>query len=687
MQEQAFFEVTPDSFGQEVALGEGDGIVISIKTNRHWTIETTSDWLLFDSTSGYGNADVFAAVKRGSQESERSCEIIVKADGFEPKVIQINQNIFIPVIITVTLPDVLAIGGTVDVGQAADLIEFSQIELMVASESGAENILDNDDVIMTDGNNYIRVSLPQAKDLKFRDRVMLDLSDATITREESGGFRIDISRDVKSVENDPEWNPTACYIPCSSVPAYEYSLVKVGVCQAQESYVGGPWSNVKMDMTTYEDMDFEVDVDPQAFASGTVPSESGDVVGFVIGGKIRPRSPDDLSLLSAERRTRYSDKTFSIKPIVNIMHIGSAKNTFSNVVQDGVTVMNFTSLDGWSYDGASITMNTSTKISPVIGTGDPWQCCFTTIGWSKGKSYYQYAIPIQEKTYGDLEFGFSQSCGTASALPWTFEITYSIDGENFTPVDAVYCISPNEVNGNNLISQKAAAHENSRYCAEFSIPEDKALKKGDKLYVRALLKSCTNVWSTLTLRMNIGFYLATRARNQEIPMYDNVIASENFDNCNVGISPVIGAPLDYLTYCTTNTAYTSRNGWTAVGGRACRRCFLLNSGTPAIYSPELGRLSGMSDVTLTFKACLYTDKYRNNSTTASRQLNKIDVKVTGGGSVGEILWDTDPESDYYNWHTATVKISNATPESVISINAATIANKGAAYIKDVLILK
>lgn len=688
--ERPYFEVTPATFGDDAAMGEGDAIIISIKTNQSWEITTDVDWLVFDATSGTGDADVFAAVKRGSQVSDRNCTITVTAKGFDAKVLQLHQGIFVPVIITVELPDIIAIGNTAEVGGSKELIEFSQAYLYVASEAGAKNCLkDKSDIILTDGNNFIRATIPGAESFKFGDRLLVDLSEAKITREDNGGFHVNIVKQIKERESNPDWTIEPAYIPSSSIPAYQYALVKVGICQAQEQYVGKKWqSTVKMDMTTYEDRDFELRIDSDASFSGSiVPEECGDVTGFVLDGKVCPRNAEDLSGLSSERRTRFSDKQFSISPIVNIMHIGSAANTFSNIENEGTTTMNFTELEGWSYDGASIHMPTGAKISKVVGTWEPYQCCFTTTGWSVGKSWYEYRIPIQEKTYGDLEFGFSMSHGTAGNLPWTYDIYYSTDGENFNPVDAVYCISPNEVEGNNRIIQKNNAHENSRYCAEFSIPESEALKKGDKLYVRATLAAAKNVYSSATERMNIGFYLATRATNQEVPMYDNVIASENFDNCESGVSPVIGAPVDYLTTWKTNTTYQSRNGWTVVGGKASRKCFLLNSGSPAIYSPAFSRLHGTADVTLTFKACLYTDKIRDNSLSSSRQLNKIAVSVSGGGTAEEIVWDTDPESDYYNWHNATVKISGATPETVVAIQAQSSSNKGAAYIKDILILK
>lgn len=690
-----FFEVSPATMDSEAVLGDGDAVVISIKSNMAWTISveytgSEKDWIKFEQTEGEGSADVFGIVLRGVQGADRNCTITVATkDGSRSVDLKVKQGIFVPKIIDLTLLDVINTAG--EAGVAKELLDFSHVAVQVAAKEKAENILTEEGcVIVTDGNNFVKAKLPGASALNEGDNLVIDLTEGTVTKENGGGYMINITQNPVSKEPGTlDLKPA--YIASTSVASYPYALVKVGGCQATDAFVGKTWGagTVTMDMVENEVGTVDIAVDSKASFAGTaVPENSGTVIGFSIDGKVHPRNAEDLAGLSNGRTKKYEIIDFKIKPVVNLLQYGGAENKYANTTNVGTTRVEFSNSEGYSCSGAAIEMNTSTKIAYVVKADSPTQACFTTIGWQPGKSYYQYEVPIQEKTWGDLEFGFSVSHGTAANLPWEWEITWSKDNNTYKPVEALYCIASNEIVGANVVKQKSNGYADSRYLALISIPESEAMQQGEKLYFRCNLKSATKCTTALTVRMNSGFYLASAAKNDPAPQYDNILAAENFDNCNVGLDLVIGAPLDYFAAWTTQTAYPSRNGWTVSGGKAAYKSMLVFSGEPAVYSPKLSKLSGTSDVTVKFKICLFTSQDRANSlpTASGRQkLDTFKVTATGGGTAQDIVWETDPESDYYNWHTGTCKISGATPETSVAISSA--AATGKFYIKDIIITK
>lgn len=693
--EKPYFEVSPSSLEGQSVLGEGDAIVLSIKTNMDWTISVEytgadKDWLKFEATEGSGSADVFGVVLRGDQGGERNCKITVATkDGSKKVDLDIKQGKFVPVPINLNLVDVIA--NATEAGKAEELLDFSYVTVQVAVPAKAENILSDDNcVIVTDGNDYIKAEIPGASGFAAGDSLKLELTEGTIMKENGGGYFMKLPKEPVS-RKAGELNLKPAYIASTSVAGYPYALVKVGSCQAQESFVGKSWGagKVTMDMVENEVGTVDVVIDSKAsFASAAVPGNAGTVTGIVIDGTIHPRNAEDLSALTASRGKKYEVVDFKIKPIANILQYGGAANTYANVTNEGTTTVKFSGVDGWSFDGSSIEMNTSTKIAYVVAAASSFQTCYTTIGWTAGTSYYLYTTPIQEKTWGDLEFGFSVSLGKDTYLPAVWELTWSADGTNYKPVDNISICGSNTTSGNE-ITQKVTAYADSHYTAFFTIPESDALNAGDKLYVKCLLKGAkAAVPASQTVRLNCGFYLASAAKNDPAPQYDNILAAENFDNCFAGCDGVIGLPIDYMTVWSTATAYQSRNGWTVAGGRQGVRCVLLYNGENAIYSPKLSKLTSTSDITVKFKACLFTHQTRDNSAASSTVSNKtenITVTTSGGGTVGAIEWDSDPESDYYNWHTATVKISGATPETVVAINGN--KTRGNFYVKDVIITK
>ena len=692
--QEDYFEVSPSSIENQSALGEGDAIVISIKTNLAWTISTEysgadKDWIIFEKTEGEGDADVFGIILRGNQGSNRNCTITVATkNGAKSVDLKVEQGKFVPKIIELSLSDVISTGSA---DGPKPLLDYSQIDVTIVTPAGAENCLAEDDcVIITDGNNFAKARIPDAKTLKAGDKVKLDLTEGTVTKESAGGTFIDVKqKPISKTEGVLDIKPS--YIASTSVSGYAYALVKVGGCQAPDAKVGKTWGSgtVTMDMVENEVGTVDVLVDSKAsFASEVIPGTCGTVTGIVVDGKVRPRSAADLGELTNARSKKYEVSDFRIKSIVNMFKYGGVNLMFDNLDQEGTNKVNFKDVAGWSHAGSSISMNTSTKIAYVAAAATPFQSCFTTIGWEVGNSYWLFEVTLEEKTWGDLEFGVSFSHGTAGNLPWEYEVTWSSDGTNFKPVDELYCHASNEIVRGNVINQKVTAHADSRYCAVFNIPEANALGSGDKLYLKCALVKATKCTTALTDRMNCGFYLASASKNDPAPQYDNILAAENFDNCRFGVSPVVGFPLDYLMAWSTVGNYPARNGWTVSGAKGSMRCILLYQDGAAVYSPKLSKLTSNSDVTVTFKACLFTSQTRDNSLASSDKRNKtenIKVTTTGGGTVGDIEWDTDPETDYYSWHTATVRIKNATPETSVAINGS--ATNGSFFVKDIMITK
>ena len=135
---------------------------------------------------------------------------------------------------------------------------------------------------------------------------------------------------------------------------------------------------------------------------------------------------------------------------------------------------------------------------------------------------------------------------------------------------------------------------------------------------------------------------------------------------------MLGSEVRYFGNVTT-PAY-SKDGWTVVSGfsRTGYSMFgTASSGNHGVTTPEIGGLNGKSDVTVSFKCCLYMP----SSYVGAK--DDICVKVAAGeGTAGELVWDSAPESDYYGWHTATVKISGVSSATRIFIGAGAGKSEG-----------
>lgn len=692
--ETPYLEVEPSSLDNQTALGKGDAIVISIKSNMEWTIKVDyegaeKDWLFLEATEGCGDADVFGIILRGSQSDKRNCTITVSAkDGSKSATLAVNQGVFVPEPVVLSFQDVCA-SAVKD--KAVDLLDFSYTEGYVVIDAATFSKIvpgSSGTVIVTDGSTFLRVALPGADALKPGNKVRLDLSGGTILAESTGGYALNLVAPVMSV-SESDFTVVPQYIASTSVPNYSYALVRVGGCQAKDEFVGKTWSSgtVVMDMVENEIGTVEVVVpDCLDLSSVAVPENSGTVVGVAIGGKIHPRNALDVASLNEPRGKKYEPVDYRIKSVVALFEFGGASAPFKNVSVEG-NRMEFHASEGYSVEGAAISWDGTGAFT--WGTENP-SVYFTVAGWTLG-SGYTYEVPVQEKTYGDLIFCTSAGHGTAADLPWEWEFTWSTDGVNFKPVDIVCGAAAKNTTKENRMTQSANAHADTRTSCFFTIPESEALYPGDRIYLKQVVTSAKG-GLTKTIRNNVGFYLASAPKNDPAPQYDNILAAENFDNCYMVQDPVIGAPIDYLTTCGSNNGqYPSRNGWVCTNTKPHLKCMRIN-GTASVNglvsSPALSKLTSVSDVTVKFKACLYTDGQRSNNTDpVNRHMTRnISVSVlSGSGEVGEIEWDSDPETDYYNWHNGTVKITGASAETVVGFSG-TFKN-GQYYIKDIIITK
>ena len=87
------------------ALGEGDGFILSIRSNVAWTVKAEDgsgaevDWIKFIENSGEGDADIIGVVLQGSRADERSCNFVVTSlEGSQIVKVPFVQEKFVPVL-------------------------------------------------------------------------------------------------------------------------------------------------------------------------------------------------------------------------------------------------------------------------------------------------------------------------------------------------------------------------------------------------------------------------------------------------------------------------------------------------------------------------------------------------------------------------------------------------------------
>lgn len=685
-----YLEAVPEAY-TETALGEGDGFLISVRSNVPWTLSAVDesgnpvDWIRLEQTSGEGDADILGIVLRGSRETDRTCSIVLKStDGKLEKRFEMKQGMFVPVMLNMTLSDALKSGGLLPAGTSEELTDYALATAVVVGSSGAN--LPEGYIYVTDedASCWARIKSAQASSVKAGDVIEMEYTGGTVTKEQNGSFTLDLPEPVKVKSSGTAIDPL--YVSAASLAGYENMLVELRNVQAAESAVGKNWSgDVSLIATDEYDAAFKAYVESGASFAGSVPSGSGTVVGIVVDGKVRPRSTGDIALTGARIPAYVAPHEF--KPIVNMFKAGGSANTYTNATISGATRFVFSAEPDYSYEGAVIEKvgGTANKMTNVVAVATPFQACFTTIQWSVAGTYLLYTIPVTESIWGELEWAFGISCGTANMFANEWEVSWSRDGTAFQPVDAVYSTAnyTAATAAGSKFKYTSTSHPANRFVAEFSIPESEAITSGN-IYFKLIHPAVASGNASKTMRVNCGSILKSRTKNTPKHLYHSVLAMENFESIAYGHNPVIGVPVYYFAYQTGAPAYSSMDGW-AVSGTCVplRGCLYMNatSGQNFVISPVLEKLKVPADIVVTFKAAPYV-----NPTGAQLVVNSnnISVDVTGSGTVGELTWDSAYEP--YNWHTATVKITGAASDTQVMIGnlSADIATS-AFYIDDIII--
>ena len=674
------------------ALGDGDGFILSIRSNVEWEVSAEDesgvpvDWIKFTETTGAGDADILGIVKQGSRDSERSCNFVVRSiQGNQEAKIRFSQDKFVPVLRPMLFSNLITTASLLGLGESEAMLDFMVVEALVAAVPG-ENIPEDYVYLTDDGTWAVRAAIPNGTSVKTGDKVQVETTGGLLKREQNGSVTIELQTPVTVVSSGNDV-PVARIQP-SAVSRYENALVQVYPCQVQESYIGKNWSGVIGLVTDdAEHGNFDVEVASGAsFASVQAPAGSGVVSGIVIGGKIHPRNAADIKIAETGRDS-YSVDPYQIVPVRAFYHLGTKANSFSNGALSGGTKFTFKDDAEYSIAGASVEKvgGKSNGMAMNAAVKTPFQSCCTIKKWDAADTYLLYTIPVNQKIYGDLEFGFSISCGVAGAFSASWEVFWSTDKVSWKKVDAVYGAANQTlgIGDSGKFAFASKEHQHNRMTASINIPEGEAISSGN-MYIKLVHPPIAAEYSSKTLRVNAGFYLTNATPFPEQENYANVILQENFNNALNGINPVVGFPVYYLAL---NSYMVEYYGKFQVVGNAnmLRGCLHLSSSAGENYlvaSPS--SLTGTSDLILKFKAAPYVNPEAAKLAVAN---NMISVACEGGGTAGEIVWDNpDFESDPYNWHNATVKITGASSATRIKIGNLDSSSSGASFFIDDIVL-
>ena len=692
--EAPYLEVLPESC-ENMASGYGDALLLSVRSNVSWTLSAVDaddspvDWLVFETGSGAGDADILCFILSGAPEEERSCRIVVcSEDGKFQKQIDIIQGKYVRPLTVITLAEILKDAYAQDCGVPEMLPEYTKAKLEVTGVPG-NNLPEGYVYVSESGKVWARLKVSQTLAVDVGDILQVDFTGGTITKEANGAYTIELQKEPQVLSSDA---PTVVpkYISSAALSSYENMLVELRNVQAPENIAGTAWEgNQTLLATDEKDAVFTVHVEAGA-SFGNIGTGSGTVRGIVIDGKLYPRSAEDLAGLTGVRVPSYREP-YRIAPVVNVIQTGPKNNTIANGLIEDNTRLVFADVPGYSVSGASIeksggSSGNNMKIADTNLTR-PFDNCFTTIQWHLDDTYMLYTLPVKQRIYGDLDFAFSICCGKHGVFPDSWTVSWSSDGVDFKPVDAVYgadAYTPALAKGSTFRLTKTN-RQNNRQVAQFSIPEDEALTSGN-IYIRMQHPPVDESCATNTLRMNLGSVLSSRVTNTPVKSYDNVLAMENFAHCTYGHNPVIGVPTYYFT--TVNvlepaTTYISAAGWSVIGNSMVSRgCLHLSSesGENYLLSPRLEKLEIPSDINVTFKVAPFVDASKEKIVVHE---DNVKVEVSGSGSVGTISWDRDYSP--YQWRTAIVKITGASSDTQIKIGNISGKEVSQCYMDEIII--
>ena len=662
---QKNLEVT---ISNDTASGEGDSFTLTITSNVAWEISVVDadglpvEWVVFfDETTGEGNAEVFATVKRGDRTDVRTCTIAVsEKDGTLKKTVTLTQGTFTVEMYPMTLKDVIDAGAVLEVGASDNLTDYGQFHAEVVAVPGAN--LPEGYIYVADAENFLRVKTPQAAEVAVGDKLLLEMTDGTVTKDAEGVYTADLPAEL-AVEESGAPTVEPLFISADAIGRYGNALVAVGYSQPKEQ--GGKGDVVMTTAIIPNGAEYTVHVDQNA--SFEVSSGSGQVVGIVLDGKVWPRSAEDVKLTEAVRPL-YD--TYTIKPI-NCFFQCQVNGAFSNGSITNKRKFTFNEVTNFSVAGASVSKigGTDDQTNLRIATNmPPYEVCMVSNGWNIPGSELLFTLPINQKVYGNLEFAFSLSCGTGGVFVGNWTVNWSTDNSTWKPVDAVYCttLATPEAAKGNVFNLTQTDHMKNRQVAEFYIPEGEALTSGN-IYVKLTPPTAK---SDATLRVNCGFMLNSKPVSTPDCGFDNIVAMENFDRQLFGISTVVGAPVYFMAACNGGPAYDGTTGWKITDGgflavyRGCVHVSKAN-GKVGMISPKLSELKSPTDIYVSFKAA---PSWIDNEGDAHAMIPvNVNVEVLGAGTAGEIVWDAPFKSREYGWHIGKVKITGASSDTQVLI--------------------
>lgn len=618
-----------------VSVAEGEGEV------EDGTITDIQNWTSFEERS---------VVIKGVNKDTRIKIGINGGSGdrrfyLDDVVVEAISDIVIPTVTSKTLGEVLQYPD----GTVTDAIKTT---VTVISDPSGANLPENT-AIVTDGTSYAALNI--ASTLAAGTRITINLKGASLDKATST-----ISATPEMIaETEEGTSPSAEVASVSQLASSEYHLVEVRNVQATDAFVGKTLSG-EVGMEDKDKAEFGLMLYSTANFAGTeIPACSGSVKGIVIGGKVCPRTASDINLVLD--RMGQGEEAKSFTPVFCTYEF-TAGTTTPNVRNASIS-------------GSSVVFDNGGLIEKVGGTegeasfaqgssSTPHNVYLYTTGWNAEGTYYRLSAPMNDEVSGKVAVTFSLNGKTDVLQTW--KIYWSNDGENWTATEYTWSTKQNtdelaSAAGNTFTAQSTTSAGITR--TEFTVPASKKIGAGERLYIK-LEPSATITGADVKVQIGFGFFVAP-GDIVNIPEPAGALAFNNFSECIAGTNYILGPELRY--FGNVNTPAYEKDGWTVVSGSSRTGYAMFGtskSGDHGITTPVLTGISGTADVTLTFKCCLYMPS------TFIGAKDDICVKVAEGeGTVGDIVWDSAPETDYYNWHTATVKITGASASTKLFIGA------------------
>lgn len=635
----------------EVSVAEGGGAV------EDGTVTDLENWTDFQERSvTVKGADKDTRIKIGIGGGSGDRRFYL-----DDVVIEATTDIVVPDVVTKSLADVLA-GGDGTISSSWKTVAT------VVSEPASGNCPENTVYVM-DGNTSAAVVTGKASGLKAGDKATFMLKGAKVEG------RVITLTGTAEVTSESGSQPAAKTVGISDLALNEFAFVEIRDVQATDAFAGKTFgSDVTMENAAKGTFTLGM-FGTAAFAGETVPSGSGSVKGIAIGGKLYPRTFADVRLDG--KRFGESGPEPAFKTIIN---------TFDNQPDDaasttGAKVINGT-LEGnvFKFDnGAAIELvgGNDSKMTFAQAKNAPYNIYLTSAGWEAGNTFYRLSTPVEEEISGSVMFTFAINGSKIAGK--RFDVFCSNDGENWTPAEYIWTVdAPEELSASSFAAQSTLAKGITR--ARFDLTSSMKVNAGGKIWFKIASQEGLG---TSPVQLGFGFAVAP-GEIMNTPEPAGALLFNNFSDCVSGSDYMAGA--DMRAFGNVGCPDWTKSGWDAVKV-STRYGYVLfgasNSIDQQITTPALAALTGTADITLTFKSCLYMPSTKIGAKDA------VAVTVEGAGTAGELEWDTPLESDYYNWHTATVRIKGADASTRISIGIDQSMPKSdyRMFIDDILVTK